>query len=98
VSGHTAVRTLACGTDRFIAWGRCGTWGTAVSLCGGAEDTFLLFASMTTLFIALKAAEFLLDAIYSQQAVRMNRSKGSQEQYRNASLLSNSASPVGLTS
>jgi hypothetical protein len=65
VSSHTAVRTLACGTDRFIAWGRCGTRGTAVSLCGRAEDTFLLFASVTALFIALKAAEFLLNTVDS---------------------------------
>ena len=68
VSGHAAVRTLACGTDRFLVWGRCGTWGTAVSLCRRAEDTFLLFASMTALFVPLKAAEFLLDTIYCQRA------------------------------
>jgi hypothetical protein len=66
VSGLTAVRTLACGTNGLIAWGRCFTWGAGVSLGGGAEDTFLLFPSVTALFVPLKAAELFLDAIYCQ--------------------------------
>jgi hypothetical protein len=63
VSSHAAVRTLACGTDRFLVGGRCGTRGTAISLCGCAEDTFLLFASVTALFVPFKAAELLLDTV-----------------------------------
>jgi hypothetical protein len=66
VSSLTAVRTLACGTDRLLTWGRCFTGGTGISLGGRAEDTFLLFPSVTALFIPLKSAELFFDTIYCQ--------------------------------
>lgn len=67
MSSLTAVRTLACGTNGLIVWGRCCTWGAGISLYGGAEDTFLLFASVATLLITLKTAEFFFYAIFGQQ-------------------------------
>jgi hypothetical protein len=69
VAGLAAVGTLACGARRLLVCSRCGAWRAHVPFCGWTEDTLLLFAGVTTLFVALEPAEFLLDTINSQKCI-----------------------------